>query len=720
MRIRRDNLLQILLVLVALLGYWPVIGFENTLKWDIIDQYFPWRMFIVECLRSGVFPLWNPYEQLGTPIFADPQSGYWYAPVWLSALFGEYTLRSVHLEFFMHVSIGGLGMFRLLRLSEVKSEYAFFLSLAYVFSGFFIGNAQHLTYVVSGCWMPFVLWSFWRLLTDRGYRSVLRFSLFTWLLVTGGYPAFSIILFYVLALLWCSRIWFLRKRIPELKALLLKSVLTGLMLLVLLSGLIFTLWQGRGYFNRTEGLDYAAAAFGPFSPQSSLSFLFPLAAVRDPEFFNTDISMSSAYLGWFSWAGFILFVFGKKRRTDWLLLSSGVFFLLASFGKYTPLHRLLFDYVPMMDWFRFPSVYRLFAMIGIVLAAGIAFSRISNARSLMMVQSVFLLASAVVLLFAPGLAGIPWPSLNGCEDFFRQIPVGQALALQAGILIPLLLAGLAGLSLRIALPVRLVLIAGIGLLELLAFSRMNMPVTVVSDYGLRQTQAALDSARVKGFPIPDMQPVAMNQDSGAFPAPFWKNLNLFRKQPAWDGYNNFQLRGYVRFFDQEELRKSQLRKPWVSYADTVIVYSDSIIPVPGEGKNKAYLNKRFGWNSSGGICHPGNRVVVTGFEPGRIDMDATVESDSALLVVMQQAYPGWEVRADGLPVETVTADYLFQAAWIGKGRCRLTWEYVNSPVRYLSILGFSAGLLGWLGLFLPYLKNRRRYMSEHHKVEADS
>ncbi|MCE2847474.1 MAG: hypothetical protein LW707_10700, partial [Sphingobacteriales bacterium] len=63
-----DRSLFLLMLLFAALAYWQVSTFSYCLKWDTMDQYYPWRHFVVESLRSGILPLWNPYEQFGYPI----------------------------------------------------------------------------------------------------------------------------------------------------------------------------------------------------------------------------------------------------------------------------------------------------------------------------------------------------------------------------------------------------------------------------------------------------------------------------------------------------------------------------------------------------------------------------------------------------------------------------------------------------------------------------
>jgi hypothetical protein len=46
----------------------------------------------------------------------------------------------------------------------------------------------------------------------------------------------------------------------------------------------------------------------------------------------------------------------------------GIFCLSAAVGEYLPVREFLFRYVPMMNVFRFPSVFRLFFILGAVLS----------------------------------------------------------------------------------------------------------------------------------------------------------------------------------------------------------------------------------------------------------------------------------------------------------------------------------------------------------------
>lgn len=50
----------------------------NPLMWDGMAEFYPWRLFAAETLRSGYLPLWNPHQFCGTPFVANSQSAVFY------------------------------------------------------------------------------------------------------------------------------------------------------------------------------------------------------------------------------------------------------------------------------------------------------------------------------------------------------------------------------------------------------------------------------------------------------------------------------------------------------------------------------------------------------------------------------------------------------------------------------------------------------------------
>ncbi len=59
----------------------------NPLMWDGVAEFYPWRFFYAETLKSGFLPLWNPHEFCGTPFLANSQSAVFYPLNLLFCLF---------------------------------------------------------------------------------------------------------------------------------------------------------------------------------------------------------------------------------------------------------------------------------------------------------------------------------------------------------------------------------------------------------------------------------------------------------------------------------------------------------------------------------------------------------------------------------------------------------------------------------------------------------
>lgn len=60
------------------LGYVPGSYPTKDQYFDVIRQMYPWQTFTIESLKSGVIPLWNPYNFAGAPLLANFQSAIFY------------------------------------------------------------------------------------------------------------------------------------------------------------------------------------------------------------------------------------------------------------------------------------------------------------------------------------------------------------------------------------------------------------------------------------------------------------------------------------------------------------------------------------------------------------------------------------------------------------------------------------------------------------------
>jgi hypothetical protein len=189
----------LLILLVTVVAYWQVALMQHSLIWDARDIFLPWRFFISDCLRNGVMPVWNPYQQSGYPFFADPQSGMWYPVAQLMALFGRYSVYLFNAEFVLTVAAGGWGMYRLTSSFSLSRHAALFGGITFVASGFYVSNAEHLSWAISASCMVWLFWAYRMLLITGRLGYALLGALFLFLVLTGGYPAFLIVSGYLLA-----------------------------------------------------------------------------------------------------------------------------------------------------------------------------------------------------------------------------------------------------------------------------------------------------------------------------------------------------------------------------------------------------------------------------------------------------------------------------------------------------------------------------------------
>jgi hypothetical protein len=185
----------LLMVLVAAL--WPLFFGQAVMKWDAMDLYLPWKYFITDTLSHNQLPLWNPFINGGFSQMGDP--GTWYPISWgVGALFGGYSIGALHFEYLLHVYLGGLGFYFLLKQFGFSRTVIVSCAIGYMLSGLMIGNAQHVGWVVSAAWLPWVLRYYLKLQGSPNFRTAIQLALVLFFLLSGGYPGMFIVTIYVL------------------------------------------------------------------------------------------------------------------------------------------------------------------------------------------------------------------------------------------------------------------------------------------------------------------------------------------------------------------------------------------------------------------------------------------------------------------------------------------------------------------------------------------
>ncbi len=143
----------ILLALVTVIAFWQLFFLQNGMKWDFVDAFLPSRYFFSESILNNQFPLWNPYLLYGTPIYADLVSVF-NPEFWIIGNMFGYSNISLQFVFLAYIFIAGVSFFYFLKQFNSDYKISIGLSVAYMLSGFVIGNSQHVAFVCGYALIP--------------------------------------------------------------------------------------------------------------------------------------------------------------------------------------------------------------------------------------------------------------------------------------------------------------------------------------------------------------------------------------------------------------------------------------------------------------------------------------------------------------------------------------------------------------------------------------
>jgi hypothetical protein len=350
-----------------LLGeYYPI--------WDMDGLFAPYFMFVADLARQGKLLWWNPWAGGGQPDFIDPQYGA-HSPVVLTLgwLFGP-TVRGFIYYWFAFWLLFGLGIVVLARHWRVPAWGAYVVALGLVFSGFFVGNAEHTSILFTWAWLPVVLWRLDVALMDGRWAAAAQSGLLFGLSALGGYPGVvftnGVFLAFWIGVRLLSRDEAEQsspRTAPTLgSGVRSAALLFGVAVLIALPTHLNFFLEGRGFTSRVGALPRSLAVdFDPLHPRALLTFASPYLATLPPRHLwdYTDISGCSLYCGGlvFTFALFSLFA-RPHSRFRWLLLAGSAFAVAASLGHELPIRGWLYDWVPLTRYFRHASWFRAYTI----------------------------------------------------------------------------------------------------------------------------------------------------------------------------------------------------------------------------------------------------------------------------------------------------------------------------------------------------------------------
>jgi len=706
-------LLAPLLLLLPILGRFPYPSAEAAYS-DLTISHYPNALYLLQALKDwGQMPLWSPTILGGYPFAANPLSGLWYPPGWLALLLP--LPLGFNLVVALHLLWGGIGMYRLLR-GEGLGHHAglcgalAFAAMPKLFAHY---GAGHLTLLYAVPWTPWLLWAWQQSGTSE--NEVRRLSAGDLL------PGVVLGLVFLADVRWAvyaGALWWgwafahshTRSLHKTLAGILRQTLFAALLAAPLALPLLeYTLLGSRAHL----------------SAQEVLAFSLPVERLLG--LFYPGIQ---GYHEWVIYPGALILllalfavVTASRAVRSHVRLWSGVagLAILVSLGSQVP----YFDFLaglPGLELLRVPA--RALFLAGLALAALAAYGLdglLAGSGS----QETRRAGLALVALtsFTLALAGGVWLVAGELRASFAW---GAATPLLGGLWI----------WIRIRRPdvqAPATWLAGLLIIGLLDLGGVDLQA-----FAGRSPQSVLAEGAAAAAYLAD-QPGMFRVYSPSYSLP--QHTAARYRLELLDGVDPLHLERLAAFMEEasgvprsgysvsvpsfnpdepEEARREYLPDPerlgWLNVAFVVAEYD---LPVPGLvlrerfGETRLYENTFYRprawvqplgdgslatWRAAGAVTWTPNQITVTATGPG-------------LLVLSEIAYPGWQVRVDGVLQELQVVDGLLRGVHLGPGEHTILFQY--RPRMLLAGLGLSlAALLFLVARGLPRRASGRNRWKE--------
>ncbi len=383
---RRDIVAILLLVCAAFLyfagAFWPQDG-RLLFGYDVFRMFYPFGAFAGEAFRAGQLPLWNSSVFLGFPQYAEPQLSTFYPLTWLlawmPATFAFPWQYSLH---FAWTAIGGYVLVRRLGGGRAGASLAG-MTLAFALTMTVRPFVGHLPHVMTLSWMPWILAAAHWAVEKRSWAVAVAAGVPLGLAFLVGYIPYLVLLvpgisLFMLWLGWLAWREGDRRGAAKILGQLLVIGLTGALLAgaQLLPAAEFALHSNRasGRYNYRDN--------EPVSYAFLLTALLPdlYGALQGPVALWAEHLSIDFYSEWAMYVGILpllLLPVGwlVMRRQDRFWIFLALFGVLLALGDKAGLNRLLYDFVPGMNAFRFASRPIYFFTLGAAVTAGLTFDR---------------------------------------------------------------------------------------------------------------------------------------------------------------------------------------------------------------------------------------------------------------------------------------------------------------------------------------------------------
>lgn len=705
------------LLLVCLLTYWPLTFGLFSVKNDAIHYFLPYRFAVSEAIRHGEWPFWSPYIYLGNPIYGDMQSGAWNPFVWVFSLLGRYDITLFHAENLLYIFLGATGMYKLVFHLTRETRTALLISTAYMLSGFMLGG-QLINWLASAAFLPFVILYYLQLLEQYRWSSAWKTGFFLYLLLVCGYPSFFILIAYLLLLLFIIHVYDRFKKNILIKNISWKKFFSRHALLLLTFTClslpaIISYIDLLPYYARGSGATYQESIINSFEWQHLVTLIFPATAGAHDLVTTTDLTCRNIYLGIFTLVLLLSFP-PKMNRRNILLLSLIIFSFLFSLGDVTPLRKLCYDFIPLMNSFRHPSQMRLFMILGLLLLAAPGLKAFlqdnistKNFRKPVFITAVFSFAILLIAVFSFFQSGFSVRATYNTGNFISAIKseIGNLSFSDAVLICSLVQLFFMGILLLWMWKKRLSVgqFSILWVLNLFIMAQMVLPMSFVSKTHPTAINKVIH-ASPPGFPVNELNKTIGENSIDAMQHYDISGLALFYNKRiglSHISYSPSFLLELEPIFNSNTFYNYISAKPVAYIADSVIKTKDTSL-LKNISACQFVVCDSFG---VAGSCGTWSTASVTELSANHFTIHTSNEADGHL-VLIQSYHHYWKAWVDGHPEKIYRANAGFMAIHLSPGNHIIKFSFLPYDTLQMTWV-----MLGFIIIFLLVsvvliLKNR--------------
>ncbi|MEY2924739.1 MAG: hypothetical protein RLZZ337_1287 [Bacteroidota bacterium] len=677
------------LLVTTIAFYFELAFFIFPTKWDNLSAYFPYKYTASHWWLNGRLPLWDFYQNLGYPMHANPQGYVWYPITWLFSLPSEYNLYSLNLELLFHIWVAAVGMYFFAKHLNISAFVGFCVAMAYSASGYMLGTSHMIGFTIAAAWLPWVLLFYRKILVESKLKNTVVFAIVTYFFITGAYTAFTIVLFYILLILFgLTLISQKNNRIEIIK----RIGIAGVLILTLCSPYLYSIYDSLPYITRSTAVVYSNEAMGGnFTWQCFQSLVAPFIVSSKTGFTGVDVSLANIYIGMPFLVFFLLYWFSVKSRYKALYAFAIALFFLLALGIHTPVHYWFYKAIPGFSLFRHPYLFNLFALFLMLVLGAKALDKIVKENNFKLLYSIFGIAS--VLLFVGVIISYyngNWHKWVEFRDLMYQLADRSTLNNYSHAFINWLLV----LPLVIALTLysrKSISKNAIGLilfLDLLFCVQLNAPKnmfynTSFGEFKTYLTQNHNDALTNQAI---NTSLASLQNDSIKAAIGFWVNLNTYQRTTGINGYNPFVFTDFKKLQQRPNYPKL-LQKGLIFAPDSFSFTQENCYSILENTPSKTQIqpmlsNLKLDYNSL--------QFEVNTTEPCRI-------------FINQNFHHNWKAMANGMPLIIDKANVGLMSVEVPKGDAVVMFNYANSLIKimhYLSVFTLVSllGFISWINI----------------------